>query len=69
MNLFSPGLVNSCAIYCCILQIVQMIVGVICIVLGTILEGNNIFNDLMETKAPFWLGGVVRIIFLLILIF
>ncbi|XP_056617757.1 uncharacterized protein LOC130432435 [Triplophysa dalaica] len=40
------------------LGIVQMIVGVICIVLGAILEGNNIFNNLMETKAPFWLGGV-----------
>ncbi|KAI7806338.1 hypothetical protein IRJ41_004238 [Triplophysa rosa] len=40
------------------LGIVQMIVGVISIAVGAILESVHLYNDLMETKAPFWLGAV-----------
>ncbi|XP_052002665.1 transmembrane protein 176A-like [Xyrauchen texanus] len=44
------------------LGIVQILVGVINIVVGIFLASLDIFNDLMETKAPIWIGSVFLLV-------
>ncbi|XP_051575416.1 transmembrane protein 176A-like [Myxocyprinus asiaticus] len=44
------------------LGIVQIIVGVINIVVGIFLASVWIFNDLMDTKAPIWIGSVFLLV-------